>query len=99
MAIVDGYVMAMRLAATKLQTVETTLQEYDSPARRKSNNKVIREARAYGRYAVSTHPVTRWCFRMVLKYMPASMLTSELTKGDESNREFVKAMDEAIKGM
>uniref|UniRef100_A0A7S1VRZ4 FAD-binding domain-containing protein n=1 Tax=Grammatophora oceanica TaxID=210454 RepID=A0A7S1VRZ4_9STRA len=97
MAIVDGYVLAKRLAATKLRNVENTLGEYDSLSRRKANNKVIQDARGYGTTFVSNHPFTCWATKLVIKLMPASVMVSEMIKGDKSNNDFVKSMNEAIK--
>lgn len=97
MAIVDGYVVATRLAAAKMANIPETLVDYDTKARRKANNYVIKEARKYGNIVVSQNRFTCWATRMVTKYMPAKTLVSELVKGDKSNVQFVAAMNKDLK--
>merc|ERR1712110_853113 len=75
MAIVDGYVVASRLAAAKNNNkiVTSILANYDCDVRRKGINKVIIESRNHGTFVVSTNPFTCWMVKMVLKCMPQSL--------------------------
>lgn len=95
MAIVDGYVVASRLAAAKNNNkiVTSILANYDCDVRRKGINKVIIESRNHGTFVVSRNPFTCWMVKMVLKCMPQSLMMKEMVRGDNSNKKFVKAMD------
>jgi len=97
MAIVDGYVVAMRLAAVKMQNVIAALDEYDSDSRRKDVNKVIAEARKYGNYVTSQNGLACWLLRTVLKYSPPSFFANEMFKGDEPNRKLMDVLETYIK--
>lgn len=97
MAIVDGYVAATRISAAMKDSsgggsVEQALLDYDSKVRRKENNVVIKKARTYGKWSASKNRVSCFALKVALKYMPASMLVSELVSGDKSNQKFVSAM-------
>lgn len=67
MAIVDGYVVSMRLAAVKMQNVIATFDEYDSVSRRKDVNKVIAEARKYGNYVTSQNGLACLLIELIYK--------------------------------
>lgn len=99
MAIVDGYVVASRLAAAKMNDnsniVTTVLADYDCDVRRKGIKKVIDDSRKYGNFVVSSNPFTCWTTKMVLKCIPPSLLMKEMVRGDKSNKKFVEAMDSA----
>jgi len=96
MAIVDGYVVATRLAVSKMLDIPQTLANYDTKSRRKANNSVIKEARKWGKMVVSQNRFTCWAFRIMTKYMPAQMMIKELIKGDESNVQFVSTMNKEL---
>jgi len=96
MAICDGYVAATRISAAILKkrlSIEQALVDYDCKDRRKDNNIVIKKARAYGKLSVSHKRVNVWVMKLTCKYMPASILISEMISGDKSNRHFVRSMD------
>lgn len=96
MAIVDGYVAATRLSAAMKgatgSSVEQALLDYDCKRRRKENNLVIKKARDYGKWAASKNRFRCLVMKMMCKYMPPSMMVSELMSGDKSNKKFVCAM-------
>ena len=100
MAIVDGYVAATRLSAAMKDSsgssVEQALLDYDSKVRRKENNVVIKKARTYGKWSASKNRFYCFALKVAMKYMPASMLVSEVVSGDKSNRQFVGAMREDL---
>jgi len=97
MAIVDGYVAASRLSAAMKGTngsisVKQALLDYDCKDRRKENNIVIKKARKYGNWASSKDRLPCFLMKLSMKYMPPSMLVSEIRSGDKSNKKFVLAM-------
>lgn len=96
MAIVDGYVAATRLSAAMKGTndlsVEQALVDYDCKLRRKENNRVIKKARKYGSFAASKNRFPCLAMKLSIKYLPPSMMVSEMMSGDESNKKFVHAM-------
>ncbi|KAL7549900.1 hypothetical protein ACHAWF_015011 [Thalassiosira exigua] len=100
MGICDGYVAATRIAAAIEQSEGTTsgdlptnihkaLADYDCKNRRKENNKVIKKARFYGNWSMSTNRFSVRALKVVTKYAPSSMVLGEIIKGDKSNKKFV----------
>lgn len=96
MAIVDGYVAATRLSAaikgTNGSSVEQALLDYDCKLRRKENNRVIKKARKYGNQVASKNRFPCFCMKMACKYIPPSMMVSEMLSGDKSNEKFFHSM-------
>jgi len=98
MAICDGYVAATNISAAmkkggdNANSIEQALLDYDRNDRRKQNNIVIKKARKYGKMTVSNNRMYIWATKTMFKYMPASMLVSEMISGDKSNRQFVHSM-------
>jgi salicylate hydroxylase len=92
MAVVDAYVVATRLA--KEQSISEVLKKYDTSQRKASVEKVIVQARTFGNLSVSTSSLTCWVMNTVIKYLPSSWLFADLMSGDQSNSDFVAALDE-----
>ena len=101
MAMVDGYVAATRLSAamkgTTGSSVEQALLDYDCKVRRKENNVVIKKARNYGKWAASDSRLACFSMKFACKYIPPSMMLSEMMSGDKSNMKFVRAMRKDLK--
>jgi len=100
MAIVDGYVVATRLGAAFHSSSDNSddsfvkaLAAFDCDERRKSGNKVIREARLYGKLAVSENRLKNWLIKQVCKYLPPHMVIGQLVSGDVTNKSFVESME------
>ncbi|KAL3923633.1 MAG: hypothetical protein SGILL_001544 [Bacillariaceae sp.] len=92
MAIVDGYVVSCLLAAAKMDNIGEALQSYDTQSRREGINKVIKEARSYGRIAATKSRWKIWAVTAFLKYAPNKTVMTEMVKSDKSNQEFMEAM-------
>ena len=73
--------------------VRTALLAYDCPVRKRGVNKVIKEARTIGKWAVSQNRFKAWCFRAVTTYSPPALVVQQLVYGDHTNRKFVSAME------
>lgn len=103
MAIVDGYVVATRIsAAIKIDSnissgsVEQALLDFDSKVRRKDNNCVIMKARRYGKFSISNNRFYCWATKVMCKFMPSSLIISDMVSGDKSNKQFVHAMEKDL---
>lgn len=92
-AITDAYVCAMRLSK---QPLSDALEAYDSKARRKGVNTVIKKARSYGNMACSHNRVICWMFSIFASRMPLSWLWSDMIEADMPNHDFVKELDKDL---
>ena len=92
MAITDAYVCGLRLSQ---QTVPAAIAAYDSNERREGARKMVGVARDRTSGGVSSSWFTCWLMRVIMKYMPASWMTSEVDGMDETNRLLVQRLDEA----
>jgi len=108
-AIVDAYVVSKRLAAalptggTDGNSPEITtlvvqaLRDYDSTKRRKDNNAVIKKARAYGNWFLSTNRVLNASLRWSFLMLSPSLMVAEMSSGDRSNKAFMKKLEKDLK--
>lgn len=105
MAIVDGYVVATRLADAAFHSSSSkngdsfvkALADFDCDERRKSCNKVIKTSRSFGKLAVSENRLKNWLMKQVVKYTPPSMVISQDIASDISNKVFVESMEKDLK--
>lgn len=76
--------------------VSSALACYDTEERRSSVNKVIHAARSYADISVSESRIMCWLFRTILTWIPFSWILADITKGDQSNHDFVAIMDQSL---
>lgn len=93
-AITDAYVCAMRLSR---QPVVDALEAYDSKARRKGVNTIIKKARSYGNMACSHNRLICWLFSVFASRMPLSWLWNDMIDADMPNHDFVSELDKMSK--
>uniref|UniRef100_A0A7S3PMA4 FAD-binding domain-containing protein n=1 Tax=Aplanochytrium stocchinoi TaxID=215587 RepID=A0A7S3PMA4_9STRA len=107
MAICDAYCVSKRLVHIAAKTLDKAsenreigiaLRQYDNADRRKEVNSVIKSARTYGSWSVSGSWWKTWIIHTVIKYVPMSWLLSDFERGDQTNENALRKLENDIKG-
>ena len=98
MALADAYVAAMRLVKARPDDggVSAALRAFDSASRRRSVEKVVRQARQHGEYSVSVSRFTSWAFSAFAAWAPSTWLLGGCLAADASNVAFLRDLHEEL---
>jgi 2-polyprenyl-6-methoxyphenol hydroxylase-like FAD-dependent oxidoreductase len=96
MAIADAYIYATNIALAlknKKKSLRDAIADCDTDRRRESSKRVVKEARMMCNLTTSTNPFLTTLLYLYSRFAPKSEFMNQISKGDKSNRDFLKDLD------